>query len=73
MTVAEQGEHIGRLAEVIDERDLDTDQPKVTLKVREGRINPDLSIGIDLTSLSELTASAGLSTPGVKLHVMDLS
>jgi hypothetical protein len=67
MTVAENGRHVGRLAEVIDERDLDTDQPKVTLVEREGQINPDLSIGVDLTALRELRASDGLSGRGVQL------
>ncbi len=68
MTVAENGGRIGRLAEVIGEHDLDTNQPKVTITEREGRINPDLSIGVDLTALRELAASGGLSSPGVKLH-----
>jgi hypothetical protein len=68
MTAAEAGERMGRLAEVVDEKDLDTDQPRVTFNVREGLINPDLSIGADLTRLSELKASFGLSSPGVKLH-----
>jgi SAM-dependent methyltransferase len=67
MTVAENGERIGRLAEVVEERDLDTDQPKVTLVERQGRINPDLSIGVDLTALQELGASEGLSGRGVQL------
>lgn len=68
MTVAESGERFGRLAEVVEERDLDTNQPKVSVVERQGRINPDLSIGVDLTNLRELAASEGLSSPGVKLH-----
>jgi hypothetical protein len=68
MTVAQKGERDGRLAKVTSEKDLDTDQPKVTLVEREGRINPDLSVGVDLTNLAELTALTGLSSPGVKLH-----
>lgn len=68
MTVAERGGRIGRLAEVVEEKALDTDQPKVTMTEREGRINPDLSIGVDLTTLPELVSSTGLSSPGVKLH-----
>ena len=68
MTVAEKGQRVGTLAMVVDEKALDTDQPIVTLSVREGRINPDLSIGVDLTKLIELTASEGLSSRGVQLH-----
>jgi len=68
MTVAERGERIGRLAEVTEERELDTNQPRVTVAERDGRINPDLSIGADLTTVRELNACVGLSSPGVKLH-----
>jgi len=38
MTVAARGERAGKLAEVVEEGDLDTDQPRVVLAVREGRI-----------------------------------
>src|ERR1043166_5222167 len=68
MTVAESGEHIGRLAEVIDEKDLETDQPKVSLSVREGRVLADLTIGIDVTQARPLKANAELASRGVALH-----
>jgi SAM-dependent methyltransferase len=68
MTVAEAGTRMGRLAEVVEEKDLDTDQPKVTLVERVGRINADISLGIDVTSAMPLKANDGLSSPGVKLH-----
>ena len=68
MTVAERGERMGRLAEVVEEQDLDTNQPKVLIAERQGRINPDLSVGIDLTKLRPLSACASLSSRGASLH-----
>lgn len=68
MTVAERGERLGRLAEVVAETALDTDQPKVTLSEREGRISADLTVGIDVTSTVRLVANEGLAHMGVKLH-----
>jgi hypothetical protein len=68
MTVAEKGGRSGRLAQVVEEEDLETDQPKIEFGIHEGRINADLSLGVDLTGLSELKALIGLSSPGVKLH-----
>ena len=34
----------------------------------EGRINPDLTLGTDATSVVALKANEGLASPGVKLH-----
>ncbi len=68
MTVAEKGERMGRLAEVVEEQDLDTDQPKVTLSERAGRINADVTIGVDVFSARSLKANEGLSSRGVALH-----
>src|SRR6185312_5693612 len=68
MTAGESGKRIGRLAEVIEERDLDTNQPRVIVAERSGPINPDLSIGVDTTNMRELAASDGLSSRGVQLH-----
>ncbi|HKG77219.1 MAG TPA: DNA methyltransferase [Beijerinckiaceae bacterium] len=68
MTVAERGQRAGKLAEVVEEKGHDTDQPTVRLRVSEGILNPDLSIGIDLTGMPELRAAEGVSSPGVKLH-----
>lgn len=68
MTVAEKGHRTGRLAEVVEERDLDTDQPKVAVVEREGKISPDLTIGVDVTSTVRLKANEGLAHMGVKLH-----
>jgi hypothetical protein len=68
MTVAEKGERVGRLAEVVDEGDLETDQPRVTLVEKPGRINADLSLGADVTNAGRLAANDFIASPGVKLH-----
>ncbi|MCP4563591.1 MAG: class I SAM-dependent DNA methyltransferase [Bosea sp.] len=68
MTVAEAGRREGRLLEVIAESGLDTDQPRVDVRERQGAINSDLSIGADVTRTTRLLANEGLCSPGVKLH-----
>lgn len=68
MTVAEAGRREGRLLEVIAEAGLDTDQPRVEVRERQGAINSDLSIGVDITRTAPLLANEGLCSPGVKLH-----
>jgi len=68
MTVAEAGKHDGRLLEVTDEEGLETDSPVILFDERSGKINSDLTVGVDVTSAVELKANAGLSAPGVKLH-----
>ena len=68
MTVARAGVHDGRLATVTREARLDTDQPEVELAVKPGRINADLTVGVDVTGAEALRANAGLCSPGVKLH-----
>jgi len=68
MTVAEAGRQEGRLLEVVAESGLDTDQPRVEVRERQGTINSDLSIGVDITRTTSLLANEGLCSPGVKLH-----
>ena len=68
MTVAVPGRVDGVLREVTREAKLDTDQPEIEFAVSEGRINSDLSLGVDVTSAEPLLANEGLSSPGVKLH-----
>lgn len=68
MTVAAAGRQEGRLLEVIAESGLDTDQPRVDVRERQGMINADLSIGVDVTRTTRLLANEGLCSPGVKLH-----
>ncbi|TAD88717.1 MAG: class I SAM-dependent DNA methyltransferase [Alphaproteobacteria bacterium] len=68
MTVAERGSHDGVLREVIREEALETDEPRITLKDRQGRIHSDLTVGPDVTTARALLANEGLCSPGVKLH-----
>lgn len=68
MTVAAAGRQEGRLLKVIAEAGLDTDQPRVEVRERQGPINSDLSIGADITRTTRLLANEGLCSPGVKLH-----
>ncbi len=68
MTVVTAGRHDGRLLEVVSEAALDSDQPQIGLAERAGRINPDLTIGVDATQAVALLANEALCSPGVKLH-----
>jgi len=68
MTVVAAGTHEGKLCEVVAEAGLDSDQPQIELSERRGRINADLTVGVDVTQAAALRASAGLCSPGVKLH-----
>jgi hypothetical protein len=68
MTVAEQGEHNGLLREVVGEEKLDTDQPLIEFGERIGRINADLTVGVDVSAAVPLRANEALCSPGVKLH-----
>jgi hypothetical protein len=68
MTVAEAGSQDGLLFEITREAGLDTDDPVVELREAKGRINADLTVGVDVTQAAILTASAGIAHDGVKLH-----
>lgn len=67
MSVAQAEPTFGRLMEAVSERDIDTDEPKIDFKLSMGRINADLSVGIDLTSTQPLNAGRGLCSRGVQL------
>lgn len=69
MTVAECGKSEGRLFEVVPgtEADLDSDSPRFDLTLAEGVINPDLTVGVDVTRAKPLKANAGLSSRGMML------
>ena len=67
MTVAEPGSRTGLLRTVVSENGLDTDQPEIELETRAGRINPDLTVGVDVTNLTSLESNKGLCTPGMQL------
>ncbi|MBI4804445.1 MAG: class I SAM-dependent DNA methyltransferase [Desulfovibrio sp.] len=68
MTVGEAGHSDGRLCRVTAEKPGEHGEVSVELLEYFGRINPDLSIGADLTIAEGLKANENLSCPGVKLH-----
>jgi hypothetical protein len=67
MTVAQAGSHSGLLQTVIDEDQLDSDTPRITLRETHGVIHPDLSTGTDATSVTPLLSNDGVCQQGVKL------
>ena len=68
MTVGEAGELRGILREVVREEYLDTDQPNISFSEKFGRINADLTIGVDAAKIVPLRANGGLTSRGVSLH-----
>jgi hypothetical protein len=68
MTVAEGGQRDGMLLETLTEEGLDTDEPRITFQETIGKINPNLTIGVDLTLAKKLRANEGVCHDGVKLH-----
>jgi hypothetical protein len=68
MTVAELGTGDGTLATVAEEAAGADGVPDVRLATKRGRINSDLTIGIDVKAAKPLRANEGLASPGVKLH-----
>ncbi|WP_425988126.1 hypothetical protein [Brevundimonas sp. TWP2-3-2] len=67
MTVARAGAHEGVLREVAGEAGLDTDDPRLAFEAREGKINADLTVGVNITSALPLTSNRGLCGRGVQL------
>jgi hypothetical protein len=68
MTVCEAGREEGVLREVLSERALDTDAPVLEFREVRGMINPDLTVGLDVTAAVPMRANGGICSPGVKLH-----
>ena len=60
MTVAEAGTHDGLLQEVQRESGLDTDAPVIEFTTIRGRINVDLTVGVDVTVTKPLLANEGV-------------
>ncbi len=59
----------GRLLQLVSEKIVaGDDAAEVVFTEQEGRIQPDLSIGVNLDTAQPLLVNAGLSNPGVKLH-----
>ncbi|MDF2118095.1 class I SAM-dependent DNA methyltransferase [Roseiarcaceae bacterium H3SJ34-1] len=68
MTVGEAGKSDGVLLEVTHESGLESDMPAIGLLEKVGRINSDLTIGVDITTAVPLKANEAICSPGVKLH-----
>jgi hypothetical protein len=68
MTVGELGTGDGTLATVEAEAAGVDGVPNVRLATKHGRINSDLTIGVDVKAAKPLRANEGLASPGVKLH-----
>lgn len=68
MTAVRSGSHEGELREVVAETGLETDEPRLEFVSRLGKINADLTVGVDVTRAVPLLANEGLCSPGVKLH-----
>lgn len=68
MTVAQAGKHDGRLMEVTAEEGVETDSPVILFEEKVGRINTDLTVGVDLASVIPMKANEGLSSRGMSLH-----
>lgn len=68
MTVAESGKQDGLLMEVTAEEGVETDSPVILFAEKQGRINSDLTVGVDVASAQPLLANEGLSSRGMSLH-----
>lgn len=68
MTVVEAGHSDGVLFEITTERGLDTDNPEIVFNETTGHINPNLTVGVDVSTSIKLDANHGICHDGVKLH-----
>lgn len=69
MTVGQAGHRVGKRVDVIQERDEgspDNDDLVVATNMRVGRINADLSIGVDAATARPLQSNANLCSVGMK-------
>ena len=69
MTAGERGRSSGRLLEVTQERneaDDDNDDLAMEMTSKSGRINADLSVGVDVTAAISLRSNADLCSVGMK-------
>ena len=68
MTVVSRGRNVGNLAVVTRETTLGDGIPDVEIKISQGIINADLTIGADVKTAKSLRSNERLSSPGLKLH-----
>jgi hypothetical protein len=69
MTVGEQGNHLGKLLKVTEERKQSVDEAgdlAVSFEEKTGRINVDITVGADLSTTNVLKANSGLCAVGIK-------
>ncbi|MVA81315.1 class I SAM-dependent DNA methyltransferase [Agrobacterium vitis] len=67
MTVAQAGKHDGLLMDVTAEEAVETDSPVILFEEKRGRINADLTVGVDVASVAPMKANEGLSSKGMML------
>ncbi|MHC2992686.1 DNA methyltransferase [Pontibacter sp. HJ8] len=67
LTVADNHTNEGRIDEVISEREGEV-EIHVTFKEKKGKINSDLTTGVDTTSADKLKSNIGLASVGVGLY-----
>ena len=67
MTTVARGSLHGIRREVVYEGGLDTDAPVLTFREQNGKINSDLTVGIDVTAAFALAASEGIASMGPAL------
>lgn len=67
MTVVARGKRDGLLERVVDEQAGENGEYVVKTAAMVGRINPDLTVGVDATAAGALQAFEGLSSNGVML------
>jgi hypothetical protein len=65
MTVAEAGKKDGRLMEVTAEEGVETDSPVILFAEKDGKINSDLTVGVDVTKAAPLKSNTRLSLRGM--------
>jgi SAM-dependent methyltransferase len=68
MTVVVPGDLYGTLKEITFERDLATDFPTIGFTDRFGKINSDLTLGVDATSVTRLKSNRGMAYKGMQLN-----
>lgn len=66
MTVAEKGDKLGVLAEVVMEKELNSDSPMVDLANSEGKIRASFAIGANIGATQALTSNELLAHRGVQ-------
>lgn len=68
LSVGQPGRSTGVLKESLAEHPGDVDGMVVDLSEREGLINPDLTVGVDVTPARRLRSNRSLASRGVSLH-----